>query len=663
MMIKRLLLASIVFALGQAPIRAEETLKSGHVLGNGTSSERAPADTSLITIMGQSGSGLGSGISTLLAGAPNTASNLLAAPSAVCPAGQFLTWSTLSSPQTCATPSGGGGGSGTVSSAPLGDLAYYAALGTTVSGIVPGANVVASLKQPSFDLRAIFTPGGTDNYAAGAAWMATAPVGMFSLNSPTTTNIVEYYFSGSLGLEDLGLNIDCGGGGFRADNVHLVFAAGVDGVIEDYGSTVDVRGCAIVSLGIFASSGPITSGITVIPAVASFATTSLTIPFFGAGDGVIMLGGTKTDVALLTPPGAYLASVSGTSVTLATGFATTATPVYESAYLFRLPAALASTVTTTTGSATVTTTGGPYLFLPGDLIWSDAFPYGTTVNTVSGSVGAQTITMDNAYLDAATLATKTHTSGSGKMWLVPASFKRRASGQSHNVYSIGWPVGLQMSCSANGSDNCDNSRDYGFGSERSIVGRWVGGNNTGSSLSVGAFYNTSLRYGLFEGGTLGSYYIGETHEGYESGTAYTDVVLNCNDSNNSTFSGYYQNSPNGSCGNSTDPYNVNPSNPAEGGTVKALSIGPTSVSIAGLPSLTGNAFSGAFLYVDATVAGGYIYNTVLIANLNPCSTFAGSTQVVSNGVAVSVSGYGVAVSATGAAKRKVFCDGVSWTYN
>ena len=551
----------------------------------------------------------------------------------------------------------------------VGDIALTGAgtgCATFTSGVLSGTGSACGSggsAYPSFDLRAIFTSGGTDNYAAGAAWMATAPLGMFSLNSPTTSNIVEYYFSGSFGLENLGQVIDCGGGGFRADNVHLVFAAGVDGVIEDWGSTADVRGCAIVSLGIFSTSGPVVSGQTVITNVAFFGGSNLTVPFFGAGDGVIMLGGTKTDVALATPPGAYLASVSGTSVTLATGFALTSSPVYSSAYMFRLPAALASTVTTTTGSTTVTTTGGPYLFLPGDLIWSDAFPYGSTVNTVSGSVGAQTLTIDNAYLDAAVLATKTHTAGSGKMWLVPASFKRRASGQSHNVYSIGWPVGLQMSCSANGSDNCDNSRDYNFGSERSIVGRWVGGNNTGSSLSIGAFYNTSLRYDIFEGGSLGSYYVGETYEGYESGTAYTDVVLNCNDSNYSTFFGYYQNSPNGSCGNSTDPYNTNPSNPAEGGTVKALSIGPTSVSIAGLPSLTGNAFSGAFLYLDAPVAGGYIYNPVLIANLNPCSTYPGTTQVVSNGVAVGVSGYGVAVSTTGAAKRKVFCDGTSWTYN
>jgi hypothetical protein len=514
---------------------------------------------------------------------------------------------------------------------------------------------------PSFDLRAIFTAGGTDNGPLSVAWMATNPSGLYSLNSPNTVGGVEYYFSSPLDLANFGLNIDCGGGGFRADNVHLVFAAGVDGVIEDWGSTSDVRGCSIISLGIFASAGPITSGITVIPAVTSFAVTDLTVPFFAAGDGVIMLGGTKTDVALATPPGAYLASVSGATVTLATGFAVTTTPVYESAYLFRLPAANASTVTTTTGSTTVTTTGGPYLWVPGDLIWSDAFPYGTTVSTTLGSLGAQTLTMTNAYMDATVLATKTHTAGSGKMWLIPAAFKRRASGESHNVYEIGWPTGMQMSCTSGGSENCDNSRDYGFGSERSIVGRWVGGNNTGSSLSIGAFYNTSLRFGILEGGSLGSYYFGETYEGYESGTAYTDVVLNCNDSNNSTFFGYYQNSPNGSCGNSTDPYNTNPSNPTEGGTVKALSIGPTSVSIAGLPSLTGNALSGAFLYLDAAVAGGYIYNVVTIATLNTCSTYPGTTQVISNGIASPT--YRQAVSTTGTTRQLVFCDGTSWTYH
>lgn len=46
-----------------------QTIKSGHVLGNGTASERTATDSPLLSIMQQAGSGLGTGVGTLLGGA------------------------------------------------------------------------------------------------------------------------------------------------------------------------------------------------------------------------------------------------------------------------------------------------------------------------------------------------------------------------------------------------------------------------------------------------------------------------------------------------------------------------------------------------------------------------------------------------------------------
>jgi hypothetical protein len=65
-MFKRAIFAAALL-LASAPAFSAETIKSGHVLGNGTSAERTPADASLISVMGQTGSGLGSNVSTYLA--------------------------------------------------------------------------------------------------------------------------------------------------------------------------------------------------------------------------------------------------------------------------------------------------------------------------------------------------------------------------------------------------------------------------------------------------------------------------------------------------------------------------------------------------------------------------------------------------------------------
>ena len=53
-------------------------LESGHVLGNPTSANSSPMDTSLIAVMEQSGSGIGAGVATALGYAPNTAGGAVA---------------------------------------------------------------------------------------------------------------------------------------------------------------------------------------------------------------------------------------------------------------------------------------------------------------------------------------------------------------------------------------------------------------------------------------------------------------------------------------------------------------------------------------------------------------------------------------------------------
>ena len=66
-MMRILAFVAALAVAGTASSYADETIKSGHVLGNSTSAERKPTDTSLLGVMQQPGSGLGSGVATAIA--------------------------------------------------------------------------------------------------------------------------------------------------------------------------------------------------------------------------------------------------------------------------------------------------------------------------------------------------------------------------------------------------------------------------------------------------------------------------------------------------------------------------------------------------------------------------------------------------------------------
>lgn len=66
------------------------TIKSGHVLGNGTGSERTATDTPALTVLQQPGSGLGSGVAAALAQALSGSGSLVGAVSPVVTGGDLL---------------------------------------------------------------------------------------------------------------------------------------------------------------------------------------------------------------------------------------------------------------------------------------------------------------------------------------------------------------------------------------------------------------------------------------------------------------------------------------------------------------------------------------------------------------------------------------------
>ena len=108
-----------------------------------------------------------------------------------------------------------------------------------------------------------------------------------------------------------------------------------------------------------------------------------------AGDGVIAFSAYLGPGSPLTAPGAYIgaADPSTNTATLAAPYSilSSGMTVNGGANIVDLPAAQKYTIQTTTGSNVAIVTAGPRLLRPGDLIWSDAFLFGTSVQ---GSVNA-----------------------------------------------------------------------------------------------------------------------------------------------------------------------------------------------------------------------------------------------------------------------------------
>ena len=218
----------------------------------------------------------------------------------------------------------------------------------------------------------------------------------------------DYYFSKSFHV-NRPMHIRCQGipNGGGDGSTRLVFPAGVHGVIFDNpSSSVDgtgyaaggMTGCNMASKG-YHETYTTTVGSNVITNVAPdklFGTWD-----FHVGDGVVGFTGvygTPTIYAPIGPGGTVVTAVNSSTHALNL-HASVPTGYNSSGFgLWRLPVEDAFTVNTTNGNHTVTVTGGPSVLQPGDYVWSDAFPLGTVVKEVSGTIGAQTVAMTNYTL-------------------------------------------------------------------------------------------------------------------------------------------------------------------------------------------------------------------------------------------------------------------------
>lgn len=237
MMLKRIA-AAAACALLLVSSASAQLIGSGHVMGNGTASPATPTDSPLIQVLNQSGSGLGSGVSALLAAPAQVSGGLIPMTGTLTP-GDCV--SIASGPKLI--DAGGactvGGGGGTVSSATIGQLGVYAASGNTISG--------RSIMFNPVDFGAIGN-GSTDDTAAwqslcsavstaGSGWIWSPPGKTYLINSATTslsqTEVcgltavtgVRVDMNGSRFLSSMTSQFVFGGSATNGDTITITFAS------------------------------------------------------------------------------------------------------------------------------------------------------------------------------------------------------------------------------------------------------------------------------------------------------------------------------------------------------------------------------------------------------------------------------------------------------
>ena len=407
--------------------------------------------------------------------------------------------------------------------------------------------------------------GVTDNYPLVATLIGLLPQGQSSHVDVLFPPILgqyytDYRFSKSFHV-NRSMNIRCQGlaTGGGDSSTRLVFAAGMHGVVFDnaimspdgtgFGGG-GINGCGVIGTS-YHEGFHLTAGSSTLTSVAAEHTYGAWD--FQAGDGVIVYQFTPVNGGPANVIGSVVATANSGTHSLTLNPASPPAVATGSGYaIWRMPVAQAYTVNTTSGSSTVTVTGGPDLLRPGDYVWSDAFPFGTVVMKTSGTVGAQTITMGTYPLEGFTEQNATANHTGGKLWVIPAAIKMHVQTSLHNNYISSFGIGLEMECSSwtvPGPSGCNGSMAQENTFTFNVIGRLVVGDNAGASTSIMNIYAYEALADVIEAGAVGSTYYNENTNSQEASTSIYGIVGLCVNSNSSSFFGGYNTSTGGYCMN------------------------------------------------------------------------------------------------------------------
>jgi hypothetical protein len=192
--------------------------------------------------------------------------------------------------------------------------------------------------------------------------------------------------------------------------------------------------------------------------------------------------------------------------------------------------------------ATIYVTGGPRMIQPQDLIWSDAFRFGTVAAKIYGITPSRLTVITAITNSYGTVSAQVaHSAGSGNMWMLPDGLARNVSGNSYGNLVDGFGIGLNMACAANNNyplTGCGRSLDSNNFFQHNLVGRLTAGNNSGGSASEYNEYDHNFVADVAELATVGSSYLGEMLQGLDESSNTHDLVSGCL-TNGSIFTGVY----------------------------------------------------------------------------------------------------------------------------
>ena len=288
-----------------------------------------------------------------------------------------------------------------------------------------------------------------------------------------------------------------------------------------------------------------------------------------------------------TPIGTSAGSLKGATFGSGSGIFTGRTPPVA---IYQYPATQAYTVNTVINTKAITVTSGPSanstrLIRPGDYIYSKAFQYWTTVLSVSGSGGSQTVNVTNN-------ATASDTGD--PLWVMPAGLKREVIAYASNDSYWGWAFGLNQTCSTAFPFNCDGSQDSLNFYDHNLIGRLDSGNNMGACGSYGEVAQDSFITDLIAGGAVGCGYANFNSNSMEAATSHWGPLVNCAASAFSTFSpgGYWGGLYYNPC---ISPTTLIP--PTVGTSGNSLIIGPQDIVPVGTPAIGPGTVYGQWKYV------------------------------------------------------------------
>lgn len=169
--------------------------------------------------------------------------------------------------------------------------------------------------------------------------------------------------------------------------------------------------------------------------------------------------------------------------------------------------------------------------MPQDFLWLPGFPWGAIAQRIyyGANPGTQTTVLVSQSVDTNQLyfvAGTQNLINDPHMWTLPAGGQKTATADFRNMSIGGFPIGVNMPCLpiTVPSGGCGFNTDYNNYVTYAIAGRFVAGNNSSASLSIGEKYDHNYYCDLCDWGSVPSTYIDARLQSRDESSTISDIV-------------------------------------------------------------------------------------------------------------------------------------------